>query len=169
MGVLKLPKFGLPWFWGLITLCENLQLRWGLKYSYSPHQELFNYMWHDTYAQGSRVDFWLLVVGSQTANLTPGLSSSHNVCLKSPNESWKPISDIYVSISFQWYKELVNPLGFDPYNRPLKIQESTKTPNSQSGSSLTSVRVHSLTFSFTPRLLLGLQPCKPLPWSRTQG
>jgi hypothetical protein len=31
------------------------------------------------------------------------------------------------------------------------------------------VRVHSLTLSFTPRLLLGPQPCKPLPWSRARG
>jgi hypothetical protein len=34
---------------------------------------------------------------------------------------------------------------------------------------LESVRVHSLTLSFTPGLPLGPQPCKPLPWSRAHG
>jgi hypothetical protein len=51
----------------------------------------------------------------------------------------------------------------------LKIQKSTGTPNSQNGSSLGSVRVHSLTLPFTPGLPLGPQPCTPLLWSRTQG
>jgi hypothetical protein len=37
-------------------------------------------------------------------------------------------------------------MGFDPYNHSLKIRDS----NSQSGSSLGSVRVHSLTLSYTP-------------------
>jgi hypothetical protein len=35
-----------------------------------------------------------------------------------------PILDIYVLIYFQWYKELFKPMGFDPYNRALKIQKS---------------------------------------------
>jgi hypothetical protein len=166
MGVLKFPKLGLLQLWGPITLCSNLQLKWGLKQSCSPHQDLSNAMWHATFTQRSRVDYWLLVVGSQTVNLTSGLSFGHNLCFKCPNGSCEPILDIYVSISFQWYKEVLNPLSFDPWNRPLKIRESIGIPNFQSESSLESVRVHSLTLSFTPRLPLGLQPCKPLPWSR---
>jgi hypothetical protein len=35
LRVPKFPKLGLPQLWGLITLCENLQLRWGLKQSCS--------------------------------------------------------------------------------------------------------------------------------------
>jgi hypothetical protein len=35
---------------------------------------------------------------------------------------------MYVSISFQWYKKLLNPFGFDPYNHSLNIQESIGTP-----------------------------------------
>jgi hypothetical protein len=35
--------------------------------------------------------------------------------------------DIYVPRSFQWYDELLNPMGFDPYNRFLKIWESIDT------------------------------------------
>jgi len=64
------------------------------------------------------------MVGSQTANLTPIPSSGHNLCFKYLNESCKAILDIYVSIAFQWYKKLLNPLGFEPYNRSLNIQES---------------------------------------------
>ncbi len=54
------------------------------------------------------------------------------------------------SKSFSWCKKLFNPLSFDPCNCFLKIWESTRTPNSESGSSLGSVRVHSLTLSYTP-------------------
>jgi hypothetical protein len=34
---------------------------------------------------------------------------------------------IYISKAFQWYKELFNPMSFDPYNYLLKIRESIKT------------------------------------------
>jgi hypothetical protein len=89
----------------------------------------------------NRVDSRLLVVGNQTINLTPILSFGHNLCFRCPNGRCKHISDIYVSISFQWYKKLFNAMGFDPCNCALKVWES----NSQHGSSLGSVRVHSLT------------------------
>jgi hypothetical protein len=164
MGISKFPKLGLPRLWGPITLCADFWLKWGLKQSCSPHQKKFNGMWHATCTQGNRVDSWLLVVRNQTANLTPDLSFGHNLCSKCPNESCDPILDIYVSIALQWYKGLFNPLGFDPCNCSLKIQKSTRTPNSQSGSSIGSVKVHSFTLSFILRLPLGSQPCKPLPW-----
>jgi hypothetical protein len=47
-GVLKFPKLGLLRLWGPITLCANLQLRWGLNQSYIPHWELSNGMLHAT-------------------------------------------------------------------------------------------------------------------------
>jgi hypothetical protein len=131
IGVLKFPKLGLPWLWGPITLCADLRLRWDLEQSYSFRWDLSNGMWHATCTQESRVDSRLLVVGSQIVNLTPDLSFGHNLCFKCPNESCEPILDIYISIAFQWYKELFNPLGFDPCNCPLKIRESTGTPNSE--------------------------------------
>ncbi len=161
MGIAKFPKLGLPRLWGPITLCASFWLRWGLKKSCSPHPEFSNSILHAMCTQGNRVDSWLLMVESQIANLIPGLSFGHNLCFKCPNRSCEPILYIYVSLAFQWYKELFNPLGFDPYNCSLKIQESIKTPNSQSGSSLGSVKVHSLTLSFTPGLPLGPQPYKP--------
>jgi hypothetical protein len=151
-------------------------LRRGLKKSYSPRQELSNGMSHATWTQGNRVDSRLLVVESQTANLTSGLSFGHNLCFRCPNEQCEPILDIYTLISFQWYKELFDARSFDPWNCALKIQESFRDSNSQHGSSLGSVKVHALTLFALPRacevllgLLLGPQPCNPLPWSRTQG
>jgi len=85
-------------------------------------------MSHATYTQGNRIDSQLLVVGSQTTNLTPDPSFGHNWCFKCPNGSCKPILYIYVSIAFQWYKELLNPLGFDPCNCSLNIRKSTDIP-----------------------------------------
>jgi len=38
------------------------------------------------------------------------------------------ILDIYVPRVFQWYKELLNPMGFNLYNHSLKIQDSIGTP-----------------------------------------
>ncbi len=40
---------------------------------------------------------------------------------------------------------MFQPMGFDPCNRALKIQESIWDSNSHNGSSLGSARVHSLT------------------------
>jgi len=84
-------------------------------------------MLHITWMQGNRVDSWLLVVGSQIVNLIPGPSFGHNLCFKCPNGSCERILDIYVSINFQWYKKLLNPLGFDPCNHSLNIRESIGT------------------------------------------
>jgi hypothetical protein len=70
---------------------------------------------------------WLLVVKSQIANLTISFSFGHNLCFKYPNGSCKPNLNIYISRDFQWYKEFLNLMSFDPCNCPLKIQESIKT------------------------------------------
>jgi hypothetical protein len=157
-GVPKLPKLGLLQLWVPITSCANLGLRWGLKQTCSPHQELSNGMSHATYMQVNRVNSWLLVVGSQTTNLTPGLSFGHNLCFKCPNGSCEPILNIYVSISFQWYKEFFNPLGFDPCNPSLNIR---LFPH---------LLLHSWEHAaWLSGFLLGPQLCNPLPWSRTQG
>jgi hypothetical protein len=91
LGTSKLPKLGLLQLWGPITLCANLWLGWGLKQGCSPHWELSNGMPHDTCMQGNQVDFWLLVVGSQVANLTPDLSFGHNLCFRCRNGSCEPI------------------------------------------------------------------------------
>jgi hypothetical protein len=128
MGVPKFPKLGLPRLWGPITLCANLRSIWGLKQSYSPCQELFNNMFHATCTQGNQVDSRLFVVGGQIVNLTPDISFGHNLYLECPNGSCEPILDIYVAIALQRYKELPNPMRFDPCNHSLKVWESTGTP-----------------------------------------
>jgi hypothetical protein len=114
-------------------LCENLQLRWSLKQSCSPRLELSKGMWQATYTRENRVDSWLLVIGSQIANLTLDFSFGHNLCFRHPNGSCEPILDICVSIYFQWYKYFLNPIGFNPWNCSLKIWKSIKTPTLQVG------------------------------------
>jgi len=100
VGVSKFPKLGLARLWRLITLCENLELKWGLKQSCSPHWELFNGMWHITCMQGSQGNSWHLMVGSQIDNLTPDFSFGHNLCFNYPNGSCEPILDIYILKTF---------------------------------------------------------------------
>jgi hypothetical protein len=94
VGVPKLPRLGLPRLWGAITLRVDLWLRSDVKQSCSPHWELSNGMSHAICTHINRVDFWLLVVGSQTANLTLGPSFDHNLCFRCPNGRCEPILDI---------------------------------------------------------------------------
>jgi hypothetical protein len=124
---LKFPNSALPRLWGPITFSTDLRLIWGLKQSCSCHWELSNCMWHATYMQGNQVDSRLLLVGSQNANLTPGLPFDQYLCFKCPNGACKPISDIYVPRAFQWYKASLNPISFDPCNHSIKIWESNGT------------------------------------------
>jgi hypothetical protein len=116
------PKLELLQLWGPIILSSDLRLKWGLKQSCSPRLELSNGMWHATCTQGNQGISQLLVVRSQTANLTPNPSFGHNLCFRCPNGWCKPISDIYVPKDFQWYKERFNPMSFDPCNHLLKIE-----------------------------------------------
>ncbi len=87
-------------------------------------------MSHSTCTHRGRVDSQLLVVGSQIASLTPGLSFCHNLCCKFPNGSCKAIFDIYNLITFQCYEERLKARFFDPWNRALKFQESWRIPKS---------------------------------------
>ncbi len=128
VGVSKFSQLGLPWLCKPITLHVDLRLKWGLKQSCSLHWEISNNMSHATCTRGNQDDSWLLMVGNQIVNLTPGPSFGHNLCLRCPNGSWELILDIYILRGFQWYKELFNPLSFDPYNHSLKIWESIRTP-----------------------------------------
>jgi len=129
-GVSKLFQFGLPGLWELITPSSNLRLGWGLKQTCSSSQELFINMSHFTCTHWGRVDSRLLVVGSQTANLTHGPSFDHNLCCKCSNGSCEVIFDIYTSRAFQWYKKHLKARCFDLCNRALKFWESQRTPSS---------------------------------------
>jgi hypothetical protein len=129
MGVPKLPWLGLPQLCGAITSCAYLRSQWGLRQSCNPCQDLSNDVLQATCTQGNRVYYWLSVVGSQTANLTPDLSFGHNLCFRCPNGQCEAILDINDSIAFQWYKEKILEVGsFDPCNCSLKFWESTRTP-----------------------------------------
>ncbi len=117
-----LPKLGLMQLWRPISLCTKLWLRWGLKQCCSSYWELSNGMWHTICTQGIHVNSWLLVVGSQIGNLTPGRSFGHRLCFNYPNGSCEPILDIQVLITFQWYKKFFNQMGFDLCNHSLKFR-----------------------------------------------
>jgi len=54
------------------------------------------------------------MVGSQIDTLTYTPSLNHNLCFRYSNGLAEFILDIYVSKAFQWYKEIFNPMGFDP-------------------------------------------------------
>jgi hypothetical protein len=86
-GVPKLSRFGLLRLWKLITPNSDLQLEWGLKQTCSSPQELSNSVSHSTCTHQDRVDSQLLMVRSQTANLTPGPSFDHNLCYRCSNDS----------------------------------------------------------------------------------
>jgi hypothetical protein len=85
-------------------------------------------MWHATCTQVNKGDSQLLMVGSQIGNLTPDPFFGHNLCFKYLNGSYEPILNIYILRAFQWYKELFNPMNFDPWNCLLDIWESIGTP-----------------------------------------
>jgi hypothetical protein len=101
MGVPKSPRLGVSQLCETITSGVDLRSGQGLKQSCSPHRELSNGVSHATCMQGNLVDSRLPVVGTQIANLIPGLSFGHNLCCRCPNGSCKPILDIYNSIVFQ--------------------------------------------------------------------
>jgi hypothetical protein len=113
-GVPKLSRFGLPRLWEVITPSSDLQLGWGLKKTCSSPQELFNGVSHLTCTHQNRVDFQLLVVGSQIGSLTSSPSFNHNLCYKCPNGSCEAIFDIYTLRPFQRYKEHLNTRCFAP-------------------------------------------------------
>jgi hypothetical protein len=125
------PGFGLPGLWDIIASCLDLRSGWGLNQTCNPLWELSNAVLHSFSARRKRVDSRLLVVGSQTASLTPGPSFAHNSGCKCPNDQCEAISDIYTSRPFQWHEEHPKERCFAPCCRTLKIRESQRTPNPQ--------------------------------------
>jgi hypothetical protein len=132
----KFPKLGLLRFWGPITLSIDLWLRWHMKKSCSPCQELSKVCRMPPTRKEIGAISWLLVVGSQIANLTFGPSFGHNLCFKNSNGSCVLILSIHVWRAFQWYKEGFNLMSFDPCDCSLKIKESIGTPTPKVGAHL---------------------------------
>ncbi len=123
-GSPEITKVGTPTTLEPITLCEDLWLKWCLKQSCSPHRKLFNDMWHAT-CIGATFSSW-------EWNRKPwiGPSFDHNLCFNYPNRSCKPILNIYVPRTFQWYKKLFNLMGFWPLQsltEYLKVHRDSKS------------------------------------------
>jgi hypothetical protein len=79
-GVPKLSRFGLLGLWTLITPRSKLGSKRGLNQSCSSPQELSKGVSHFIFMYRNWVDSRLLMVESQTANLTPDPSFGHNLC-----------------------------------------------------------------------------------------
>jgi hypothetical protein len=112
-GVPKLSRVGLLGLWTLITPGSDLRLEWGLNQSCSSPRELSNALLPSFCRRREEVDSWLLVVGSQIANLIPSPSFAHNLGCRCPNGSYEAILGIYTSRPFHWYKEHPNARCFD--------------------------------------------------------
>ncbi len=88
------PSFGLPGLWASITSHLELRLGRDLNQSCRSTRELSNAMSHSCCKRRKKVDSRLLVVGSQTASLTPGLSFAHNLGCRCPNGQCEASLDI---------------------------------------------------------------------------
>jgi hypothetical protein len=85
---------------------------------------------------------------NQIDTLTPNFFFSFNLYFKYSNESCEPILEMYVLRNFELYKEVFNPINFDPSNGFLKIWEPIEILTPKVGA-LGSVWAHSLTLSHT--------------------
>jgi hypothetical protein len=95
---------GVPELWQLITPDCQVWLQRGLNQTCSPRRDLSKDVSHSPFGGREEVDSRLLVVGSQIANLTPGLSFAHNLGYKCPNDQCEAIFNIYASRPFQWHQ-----------------------------------------------------------------
>ncbi len=124
----KCVPVGFPGLWTAITPRPDFGSRRGLNQSCSPQRELSNAVSHSQSSRREQVDSRLLMVGSQTANLTPDLSFAHNLGCRCPNDQCEAILNIYTSRPFQWHQEHPNARCFSPCCRALNIRESRRTP-----------------------------------------
>ncbi len=97
----KLSRVGVPRLWTATAPRPELGSGRVLNQSCSSRRELSNAVSHSQFGHQEEVDFRLLVVGSQTASLTPDPSFAHNLSCKCPNGQCEAIFDIYVSRPFQ--------------------------------------------------------------------
>jgi hypothetical protein len=125
------PSFGLPGLWDIIASRPNLWLGRGLNQTCSPLQDLSNARSHSPSARWEWVDSRLLVVESQTANLTPDPSFARNLGCRCPNDQCEAITNIYTSRPFQWHQEHLKARCFAPCCRALNIRESRRTLSPQ--------------------------------------
>jgi hypothetical protein len=94
VGVPKLSRVGVLGLWTPISPDYRVRSQHGLKQSCNPRRELSNAVSHSQIGCREEVDSRLLVVESQTANLTPAASFAHNLPFRCPNAQCEPILDI---------------------------------------------------------------------------
>ncbi len=94
--------------WELITPDYRVRSQQGLNQSCISPWELSNAVSHSQFGCWEEVDSWLLVVGGQTASLTPAPSFAHNLGWRCSNDQCEAILDIYASRTFQWHQEHLN-------------------------------------------------------------
>jgi hypothetical protein len=144
-------NLGLLLFWRPIIFYIDLRLKWSLKQSYSLCQEFSNYIWHTTCMQVNQNDSWLLMVRNQIGSLTPSPSFGHNLCFNYPNGSCESILNILHFKRFPIVQITLHSNEFWTLQLPSKDSKIHQNSNSQNESSLRSVKVHSLTLSYTPK------------------
>ncbi len=178
---IRIPKLGVPKlehppFWRPIISYANLQLKQSLKQHCNPCRNISNAMWHATWTHIIQNDSWLLMVENQINTSTLGLFFGHNLCCKYSNGSCKPILDIYILRTLQWYKKNLQFNEFWPSNRSLWELESIKTPTPKMGVHLGMcgfIPSHSLAllrmWMWFPGYIFSSHFSMPLPWSRAQG
>ncbi len=93
-GVPKLSRVGVPGLWTATAPRPKLGSGQILNQSCSSRRELYNAMLHSSSQRREEVDSRLLVVGSQTASLTPDPSFVHNWGCRCPNCQCEAIFDI---------------------------------------------------------------------------
>jgi hypothetical protein len=125
----KIVPNGVSGLWELITPDCKVWSQRGLNQTCSPRRDLSNDVSHSQFGGQKEVDSRLLVVGSQTASLTPGPSFAHNLGYRCSNDQCEAIFYIYASRPFQWHQEHLNTRCFGPCCRALNIRESQRTPN----------------------------------------
>jgi hypothetical protein len=99
-------------------------------------------MSHSQIGCWKEVDSWLLVVGSQTASLTPGPSFVHNLGCRCPNDQCEAIFDIYVSRPFQWHQEHLNVRCFGVFWALLSSSKHSRVPEDSKSPTFPSVGLH---------------------------
>jgi hypothetical protein len=113
-------------------------------------------MWHAIWRHINQGDSQLLMVGRLGVKFVfwlLSLFSGHNLCCKYSNGSCEPILNIYISRTFQWYKEMFNPMSFDLPNHFLKIRDSIGTLTPKMG-------VHLGVCGFIPSHSFAFWECK---------
>jgi hypothetical protein len=158
---------GVPGLWELITLDCRVRLQQGFNQSYSPCQDLSNSMSHFQFGGWEEVDSRLLVVGSQTASLTPGPSFAHNLGCRCPK---RPIRGDFKHLHFKTFpmtpitpqSKVFWPLLSNPKHSG--VPEDSKSPTlgvGVSSSHFTQSGVATLNVHVTP--LVGRAAC--ITWS----